>query len=150
MARSVPQGESESSRDGGGIVGLIGRTQDVAVTGSGTGPPGGELWVLDNGATNRITSDPTNVYDWIEIPKGKEKVLIGDGKGMEVLGIGSLNLKMHAKVDFNVKLTNVFVTKGIGFNLFSLHDAQARQTIIMDKEGAHLFDNRLTFPRGEI
>ena len=51
--------------------------------------------------------------------------MIGDGKGMEVLGVGSLNLKLHAKADFNVKLTNVFVSKGIEFNMFSLHDAEA-------------------------
>ena len=37
------------------------------------GPPGGELWVSDNGATDHITSDPTNVYDWVDIPPGKER-----------------------------------------------------------------------------
>ena len=49
-----------------------------------TGPPGSELWVSDNGATNHVTSDPSNVYVWVEIPPGKEKVLIGSGKEMRV------------------------------------------------------------------
>ena len=62
MARSVSQGESESSTDKGGIVGLAGRAQRVIVTGRGAGPPGSELWVSDNGATNHITSEPTKVY----------------------------------------------------------------------------------------
>ena len=65
---------------------------------------------------------------------------------MRVLGVGSLNLKMHSKTDFHVKLREVYVTEGIGFNLFSMHDARARQTINLDKDGAHVFDGRLAFP----
>ena len=87
------------------------------------------------------------MYDWVEIPRGKYKVLIGDGKAMRVLGVGSLNLKMHSKTDLKVKLNAAYVTEGIGFNLFSFHDAQAKQPITLGKNGAHLFDNRLTFPR---
>ena len=63
------------------------------------------------------------------------------------MGVGSLNLTMHSNAYFNVKLTKVYVTEWIGFNLLSLHDVQARQTITLDKDGAHLFDKRLTFPR---
>ena len=45
-----------------------------------------------------------------------------------------------------MKLTGVYVTEGIGFNLFSLHQAQAREITILDNEGAHLFDKQLNFP----
>ena len=37
---------------------------------------------------------------------------------MRVLVVGSLNLKMHSKTDFHVKLGELYVTEGIGFNLF--------------------------------
>ena len=84
------------------------------------------------------------------MPPEKQKVMIGDGKAMRVIGVGSLNLKMHSKTDFDVQLTGVYVIEGIGVTLFSLHQPQARQTIILDKEGAHLFDRLLTFPRDEI
>ena len=47
-------------------------------------------------------------------------------------------------------LTRVYVTEGIQYNLFSLHEAQGRQRIIMDEDGLHLFDNRLTFLRESI
>ena len=87
------------------------------------------------------------MYNWVEIPRGKEKVLICDGKAIQVLVVGSLNLNMHSKADFSVKLNDVYVTERIGFNPFSLHDAQARQPTTLNKDGAHLFDNRLTFPR---
>ena len=104
----------------------------------------------DNGATNHITSDGRNVYDWVEIPPEKQKVMIGDGKAIRVIGVRSLNFKMHSKMDFNMKLTGVYVTEGIGFNRFSLHQAQARQSIILDNESSHLLDRQLTFPRDEI
>ena len=35
-----------------------------------------------------------NVYDWVEIPPGKEHVVIESGKRMRVVGVGSLNLQM--------------------------------------------------------
>ena len=151
MAQSVPQGESELNPVFGrvGFAGLALASQPPreAVGGRTVGSVGSELWVSDNGATDHITNDPTNVYDWEAIPPGKEKVLIGGGKEMRVMGVGSLNLTMHSTTDLNVKLTQVYVTEGIWFNLFSLHNVQARQTITLDKNGAHLFDKRLTFPR---
>ena len=63
--------------------------------------------------------------------------MTGDSKAMRVIGVGSLNLRNHSKMDLDVKLTEVYVTEGIGFNLFALHQAQARQTIILENEGAH-------------
>ena len=47
---------------------------------------------------------------------------------------------MHSKTDFNVKSTGVCVTEGIGFNMLSLHEAQAKKTIIMGKDDVQLFD----------
>ena len=54
---------------------------------------------------------------------------------------------MHFKIDFHVKLSEVYVTEGIGINMFSLHDAQTRQKVSLGENDAHLFDGRLTFPR---
>ena len=127
MARSVPQGDP-SSFDAVGFAGLslASQTRSEPVGGRG-------FSVSDNGATNHITNDSRHVCDWVEIPPGKEKVLIGDGREMPVHGVGSI--KMHSKTDFNVKLNEVYLTE------VSLHDAQARQTIILDKEGAHVLTN---------
>ena len=71
------------------------------------GPAGSQFWVSDNGATDHITSDACNVYDWVEFPPEKRKVMIGEGKAMGVIGAGSLNLRMHSKTDFDVKLARV-------------------------------------------
>ena len=154
MTRSAPLGETEleSIFDWVRFAGLARASQNHdRISGRCTeGPAGNEFMVSDNGATNRITSDARNVYDWVEIPPEKRKYMIGDGEAMRVIGSGSLNLRMHWKMDFDVKLTGVYVTEGIGFNLCSIHQAQARHTIIMDKEGAHLFDRQPTFPRDEI
>ena len=152
MARSVSKGELDSSVGNVGAAGLAlaGQMDDETVEGRDRRPPGSEMWVSDHGVPNPVTSDPRFVYDWAEIPPGKEKVLIGDGKKMNVIGIGSLNLKLHLKTDFNLKLTRVYVTESIKYNLFSLHEAQGRQKIIMDEDGVHLFDNRVTFLRDSV
>ena len=44
-----------------------------AVEGRTVGPVGSKLWVWDNGTTNHITNDLTNVYDWEVIPPDKKK-----------------------------------------------------------------------------
>ena len=146
MAHSVLQGEFDSSLDrvGAGL-GLAGQSLSETVGGCGVDPACSEFLVSDNGATNYHSSRSRNMYDWVKIPRGKEKVLIGHGKAMRVLGVVSLNVKMHSKPDFNVKLNDVYVMEGMRFNRCSLHDAQARQSITLHKDGAHLIDNRPTF-----
>ena len=125
MARSVSKGELDSSVGSVGAAALAraGQTDDENVEGCGSRPPGSEMWVSDNGATNHVTCDPLFVYEWAEISPGKKKVMIGDGKEMNEIGIGSLNLKLRSKTDFNVTLTRVCVTEGIQYNVFSLHEA---------------------------
>ena len=86
---------------------LASQTHD-RVGGRGTeGPVASAFWVSDNGAMNHITSDARNVYDSVEIPPEKRKVIIGDGKARRVIGVGSLNLGMHLNTAFDVKLTGV-------------------------------------------
>lgn len=51
-----------------------------------------------------ISNDPRNVYSWVEILPGKEKVSIADGRAMRLIGVGSLPLKMDSRSDMNVKL----------------------------------------------
>ena len=67
------------------------------------GPAGSGLRVSDNGVTNHTTGD-RNVYDWVDIPRGKDHGLIGSGKNMRVVGVGRHNLQTHGATDFNAKL----------------------------------------------
>lgn len=129
---------------------LAGRSSGKGSGRDAGGPVSSEVWVSDNRATNHITSNVRNVYDWIDIPSGKERVMIANGKAMRVIGLGSLNLIMHSKTDLGVKRTGVYVTQGIRFNLFSLDDAQSRQPITHDKDGVHLCDHLLIFPLDDI
>ena len=108
------------------------------------GPAVSELRVSDNGVTNHNTGDSRNVYDWVEIPRGKYHELIGSGKNMRVVGVGSQHLQKRGTTDFNVKLPGVHVTEGLGFIHFSVHDGQSREKITSDQ-----FYNCLIFPRDE-
>ena len=53
------------------------------------------------------------------IPVGSEHVLIGDKKELPEIAVGSLNLRIHqnGKHDFDAQFTNVYVVKGMGYNL---------------------------------
>ena len=78
MARSVPPGEmdSDSLFGSAGIVGMALAGQ-FGVGSAGkriVEPPGSELWISDNGATNHITNDSQHIYDWVEIPPAKAKI----------------------------------------------------------------------------
>lgn len=90
-------------------------THSETTRGRVVGSPYHEFWVSDNGVANPITNDSRNVHDWVGIPPGKERLLIGNGKEMRVTGAGSLSLKVHSNTDLNVKSTEVYVAEGIAF-----------------------------------
>ena len=98
MTRSVIKGETDFSYDRVIVNGVETASQshkETAGVGRVLGPRGSELYVSDNRATDHYTNDPRDVYDWVKIPPGKEKVLFGDKGAMRVLGVSILNLKMH-------------------------------------------------------
>ena len=64
-------------------------------------------------------------------------MLIGDDRAVRVLGVCSLDVKMHSKTDCDVKLPEVNVTEGIGFNLVPLHDAEARHIVTLSTRMVH-------------
>ena len=101
---------------------------------------GREGWTSDNGSTHHYTGDATEIYDCLPIPVGGEHVLIGDKKHLPVIAVGSLNLRIHqdGKSDFDAQLTNGNVVKGMGYNLFSLHDLKRRHVITLAHQGVHI------------
>ena len=54
----------------------------------GNGEPTGEIWYLDNGASNHMTGD-RNKFKEID-PSFTGKVRFGDGSAVEIQGIGSI------------------------------------------------------------
>ena len=72
---------------------------------------------------------------------------------MKVRGVGSLNLRFHMRgangeeKSFTVLLQNINVMDDMKFNLFSLHQVQGKQDIILKKKGVYLFDGQLVFTR---
>ena len=68
-----------------------------------------------------------------------------------MIAVGSPYLRIHQdrKLDFDAQLTIVYMVKGMGYKLFSLHDLQRRHIITLDHQEVHMFDRRLTIPRDE-
>jgi len=48
--------------------------------------------------------------------------MIGSGKNMRVVEVGSHNLQKHGAADLNVNLPGVHVTEWLGFIYFSVDD----------------------------
>ena len=85
MAHSMPKASriDRFSKEGMLKGELIVRARTV-ITYAVEGPAGSGLRVSDNGVTNHTAGD-RNVYDWVEIPRGKDNGLIGCGKNMRCL-----------------------------------------------------------------
>ncbi|CAM9485197.1 unnamed protein product, partial [Hapterophycus canaliculatus] len=95
----------------------------------------GELWISDSGSTYHPTGDPRLMYDMRGISPEERRIAIGDGRALNVIGMGSLGLILHAKTEFPITVKNVILVERMHFNLFSLHCGQDTQTMILDREG---------------
>ncbi|CAN0426647.1 unnamed protein product, partial [Scytosiphon promiscuus] len=105
--------------------------------------------MCDSGASDHMTGDSEHVFNREAPSKGKEWVMVGDGRAMKVLWVGSLNLNMHGNTDVGVHLPRVYVVDGLAVNLFSLHAIQVKHPVTLDSAGVHLFGGTITFPRGD-
>ncbi|CAM9930784.1 unnamed protein product, partial [Hapterophycus canaliculatus] len=95
----------------------------------------GELWISDSGSTYHTTGDPRLMYDMRKITPEESRIAIGDGRAFSVIGMGSLDLILHAKREFPITLKNVISVERMHFNLFPLHCGQETPTIILDRDG---------------
>ena len=148
VAQSVPEGEFRLGLNGlgGGAFALA-----AAVASEASQSVGTETWLSDNGATHHTTSNDDGMYDLRSPPKGRHKVVVGNGVTITVRAVGCLNVMYHMQTatgvkNFCVKLTEVYLLDGIRFNLFSLHQTQLSQRIVLDAKGVHLFGGELVFP----
>ncbi|CAN0404827.1 unnamed protein product, partial [Scytosiphon promiscuus] len=80
----------------------------------------GEEWVADSGCTYHTTGDPRLMYNMQCVPPEESRIAPGDGRVLNVVGKGSLNLIMHAQTEFPVTLQKVLLVEGMHFNLFRL------------------------------
>ena len=97
---------------------------------------GREVWLADSGATHHATSNMDQIFDFKPAPKGKDRMIVGNGNTMKVRGVGNLNLRLHMKgkngeeKSFTVLLQNVNVMDDMKFNLFSLHQVQGKHCLL--------------------
>ena len=48
---------------------------------------GREVWLADTGATHHATSNMNQIFDFKPAPKGKGRVIVGNGNTMKVRGV---------------------------------------------------------------
>ncbi|CAN0154373.1 unnamed protein product, partial [Pylaiella littoralis] len=144
MALSVPEGEfvfsgkgfSESEIDfsGAGSWGSEGGMGDIALTtqqDNGITPPP-TLWFADSGASKKsMTSGSSLMYNMREPPPGSSRIVTAGGTTLRVVACGDLDLIMHARTDFLVRMTSVLLVEDLSFDLLSLHWGQRNGRIVL-------------------
>jgi hypothetical protein len=83
---------------------------------TGDGGPTGEIWYLDNGASNHMTGDRQNFKEIDSSVTGKVK--FGDGSGVDIQGLGSI--VFQGKNDEQWVLSDVYYIPKLRANLISL------------------------------
>ncbi|CAN0449745.1 unnamed protein product, partial [Pylaiella littoralis] len=64
-----------------------------------------------------MTSDPSLMYNMRE-PPDSSRIVIAGGATLRVVACGDLDLIMHARTDFLVRMTSVLLVEDLSFNLF--------------------------------
>ena len=80
-------------------------------------------------------------------PPNRSRIILGDGFTNKVELVGKVDLIFHSKTEISATLYGVSSMPGLGFNLFLFRVTQENHEITLNKNGAHLMDERLTFAR---
>ena len=109
------QSDSEPERAGG------------AFAASARSPTGTARWLVDSGASSHMTWRKELLQDYQELDK-PEKVSLGDGRTVEAIGIGNVDLKMSFKVSEPKKcmMYRVLYVPKLACNLFSVRAAVSK------------------------
>ena len=79
-----------------------------------------DVWFVDSGSASHICNDKSKFVDYKEFEK-PGKVILGDGRRMDVLGKGHVYLKSYtANGPVQIKLLNVSYAPGATENLLSV------------------------------
>ena len=90
-----------------------------------------EEWIIDSGATSHTTHSKELLYQYckFEVP---EKVSLGDGRHVEALGTGDIQVNMTFKVSKqkNCVMSRVLYVPKLTSNLFSVRAAVSKGNIV--------------------
>ena len=88
-----------------------------------------EKWIVDSGATSRMTYQKHLLHDYQEFDKS-EKVGLGDGRVVDAVGTGSICLAMCFKVSDQKRVHKVLYVPKMACNLFSVRVAAQQGNLV--------------------
>ena len=106
------------------------------------------IWIADSGASCHMTHDCSNMYDIRSPPPGREAIVIGHGRRLRGLCVGSVDVIFYGHTEVRYTLFYVSYVPGLGFNLYSLHAIQRTYVVVQGTAGTHKIGTGLAFPRG--
>lgn len=127
--------------------GLAAKSEDLTVHSAGLAvkPPDNsfcsfkaEQWLIDSGASVHMTPTPQYLWNYTHFDK-KPQVIVGDGRGLQIAGVGAVKLKLPNGV--LLTLNEVFFVPGLQVNLFSVRAANSQGVgVNFNGHGCSIFD----------
>jgi histone deacetylase 1/2 len=78
-----------------------------------------QWWYPDSGASHHVTPDPSNLSDSVSLP-GSDQVLMGNGQGLSINSVGSMNFPSKINPNSNLTLKDLLLVPSITKNLLSV------------------------------
>ncbi|KAK2378919.1 WD40 repeat-containing protein HOS15 [Trifolium repens] len=85
----------------------------------GTNNFSNQWWYPDSGASHHVTPEATNLSDSASLP-GTDQVLMGNGQGLSIASIGSMNFPSKSKPNSSLTLKHLLLVPSITKNLLSV------------------------------
>ncbi|CAF0996316.1 unnamed protein product [Brachionus calyciflorus] len=98
------------------------------------------IWLLDSGATNHLCCIKSMFSD---LKPHSSKVKVGDGRDLEVMGIGNIKAKIKSKNDLkSITIENVLYVPELSVNLISIGKLSRKGfKIIFEREKCNIVSN---------
>lgn len=144
MSNSTQSVKRDSSSDSAVLVACQALSAGVSEISNG--------WVIDSGATSHMSND-INLFSDYRVISESESVSMGDGRSLEVKGVGRVLLKVSlpGSVVKTVTLHDVLHVPGLTYNLLSISKADKRNKVTTFSENEckimDLFDNLIAVGR---
>jgi len=115
-----------------------GQAPQAFLTGSDPHNSFNNVWYPDSGATHHVTPDASNLMDSMSL-SGSDQVHIGNGQGLAITSVGSLQFTSPLHPQTTLKLNNFLLVPSITKNLVSVSQFAKDNNVYFEFHPSHCF-----------
>jgi len=135
MARAQSPGQFRPPSQAGSQKGY---PAQAFLTGSEAHNSFSNVWYPDSGATHHVTPDASNLMDSMSL-SGSDQVHIGNGQGLAITSVGSLQFPSPLHPKTTLKLSNLLLVPSITKNLVSVSQFAKDNDVYFEFHPNHCF-----------